>query len=114
MRKFKIGDKVFCKDEFDEFTGWISSIDDSIPYPYSIVKEKKHIGKPFRELHDEYYSEFKVFKLEHLTLLQDDQCQYCNLNKRELKMVQSELNDAYAMLQNRDNKIKELERKLND
>ena len=27
-------------------------------------------------------------------------------------MVQSELNDAYAMLQNRDNKIKELEREL--
>ena len=42
----------------------------------------------------------------------DNPCQYCNLRKRELKMVQSELNDAYAMLQNRDNKIKELERKL--
>lgn len=42
----------------------------------------------------------------------DNPCQYCNLNKRELKMVQSELNDAYLMLQNRDNKIKELERGL--
>ena len=42
----------------------------------------------------------------------DNPCQYCDLNKRELKMVQSELNDAYAMLQNRDNKIKELEREL--
>ena len=42
----------------------------------------------------------------------DNPCQYCNLTKRELKMVQSELNDAYTMLQNRDNKIKELEREL--
>ena len=44
----------------------------------------------------------------------DNQCQYCNLIKRELKIVQSELNDAYAMLQNRDDKIKELERKQNE
>ena len=42
----------------------------------------------------------------------DNPCQYCDLNKRELKMVQSELNDAYAMLQNRDKKIKELEREI--
>ena len=42
----------------------------------------------------------------------DNPCQYCNLTKRELKMVQSELSDAYAMLQNRDKKIKELESNL--
>lgn len=42
----------------------------------------------------------------------ENTCQYCNLNKRELRTVQSELNDAYAMLQNRDNKIKELESNL--
>ena len=42
----------------------------------------------------------------------DNPCQYCNLTKRELRMVQSELNDAYAMLQNRDNKIKEMESNL--
>ena len=42
----------------------------------------------------------------------ENTCQYCNLNKRELKMVQSELNDAYAMLQNRDKKIKELESEI--
>ena len=109
---FKIGDKVFCKDDHLEYTGWIASIEDSRPYPYSIVKEMKHIGKPFRELRDEYDGAFKFFKLEHLTLLQDDPCQYCNLTKRELKIVQSELNDAYAMLQNRDDKIKEFELKL--
>ena len=108
----KAGDKVFCKDEFEEFTGWIASIDDSLPYPYSIVEDMENIGKTFRELRDECNIVLKVFKLEHLTLLQDDPCQYCNLTKRELKIVQSELNDAYAMLQNRDNKIKELERKL--
>ena len=107
----KVGDKVFCNDGYGEFTGWIASIDDSLPYPYSVVEDMEHIGKTFLELGD---SEFKVFKLEDLTLLQDDPCQYCNLTKRELKMVQSELNDAYTMLQNRDNKIKELERKQNE
>ena len=105
----KVGDKVFCKDDRREYTGWIASIDDSLPYPYSVVEDMEHIGKTFLELGD---SVFEVFKLEHLTILQDNPCQYCNLTKRELKMVQSELNDAYAMLQNRDNKIKELERKL--
>ena len=108
----KVGDKVFCKGEGDEFTGWIASIDDSLPYPYSIVEDIEHIGKTYPELRNEYNSAFNVFRLEHLTLLQDEPCQYCNLTKRELKMVQSELNDAYAMLQNRDNKIKELEREL--
>ena len=110
----KVGDKVFCKDEFDEFTGWIASIDDNTIFPYNIVKNRKDIGKSFNEL-DNLYGEdsaFDVFKLEHLTLLEDDPCQYCNLTKRELKMVQSELNDAYAMLQNRDNKIKELESEI--
>lgn len=108
----KVGDKVFCKGEGDEFTGWIASIDDGGPYPYNVVKDMNHIGKTFEELRDEYDSGFKVFELKDLTLLQDEPCQYCNLTKRELKMVQSELNDAYAMLQNRDNKIKELEREL--
>ena len=51
-------------------------------------------------------------KVEDKVFRKDNPCQYCNLNKRELKMVQSELNDAYTMLQNRDNKIKELEREL--
>lgn len=106
----KVGDKVYCKASHGEFTGWIASIDNSLPYPYSVVKDMKDIGKSFLELGD---SVFEVFELEHLTLLQDNPCQYCNLTKRELKMVQSELNDAYAMLQNRDNKIKELERELN-
>ena len=113
----KVGDKVFCKDEFDEFTGWIASIDNILYHPYSVVENREDIGKSFRELDDLYEYDggaFNVFKLEHLTLLEDDPCQYCNLTKRELKIVQSELNDAYAMLQNRDNKIKELERKIND
>ena len=70
----KVGDKVFCKDYYDEFTGWIASIDDSLPYPYSIVKEMTHIGKSFRELRDEYDSEFQVFELESLTLLEDNPC----------------------------------------
>ena len=111
----KVGDKVYCKDEIDEFTGLIASIDGYLPHPYSVVANKEDIGKSFRELDDLYEdnsSVFKVFKLEHLTLLQDDPCQYCNLTKRELKIVQSELNDAYTMLQNRDKKIKELELKL--
>lgn len=107
----KVGDKVFCNDGNGEFTGWIASIDDS-PYSYSVVEDMEYIGKSFRELSDEYNGAFEVYELEHLTLLQDDPCQYCNLTKRELKIVQSELNDAYAMLRNRDNKIKELERKL--
>ena len=109
----KVGDKVFCKDAFGEFTGWIASIDDSMPYPYSVVKNREDIGLTRMELY-KYDGEVNFFGLESLTLLQDDQCQYCNLTKRELKIVQSELNDAYAMLQNRDKKIKELERKLND
>ena len=112
----KVGDKLYCKDGYDEFAGWIASIDDSLTYPYSIVEDMENIGKSYGELDNlyGYSSVFKVFRLEHLTLLQDDPCQYCNITKRELKMVQSELNDAYTMLQNRDNKIKELERKLND
>lgn len=110
----KVGDKVYCNDGYGEFTGWISSIDDSHPYPYSVVGDMKCIGKTLLELSDEYNSVFGVYKLEDLTLLKDDPCQYCNLTKRELKMLQSELNDAYTMLQNRDNKIEELERKLND
>ena len=111
----KVGDKVFCKDYFDEFTGWIADIDDYLPHPYSVVSSREDIGMSFRELDDLYEDDssvFRVFKLESLTLLQDDQCQYCNLTKKELKIVQSELNDAYAMLQNRDDKIKELELKL--
>lgn len=110
----KVGDKVFCKDDLREYTGWIASIDDSSPYPYSVVKNRKDIGKSFNEL-DYLYgddSAFEVFRLEHLTLLQDDQCKYCNLTKRELRIVKSELNDAYGMLQNRDDKIKELEEKV--
>ena len=110
----KVGDKVICKNGYGEFVGWIANIDDSLPYPYSVVKDREHIGKTYLELREECDSVFEVYELESLTLLQDDQCQYCNLTKRELKIVQSELNDAYAMLQNRDNKIKELERKLND
>ena len=104
----KVGDKVFCKSTMTVGTGWIASIDDNSPYPYSIVEDRKDIGKSFNEL-DYLYgddSAFEVFRLEHLTLLQDDQCQYCNLTKRELKLAQSELNDAYTMLQNRDKKIK--------
>ena len=111
----KIGDKVFCKDEFEEFTGWIADIGDYISHQYSVVENREDIGKSFGELYDLYghdSSVFKVFKLEHLTLLQDDPCQYCNLTKRELKIVQSELKSAYAMLRDRDNKIRELERKL--
>lgn len=110
----KVGDKVFCEDDYGEFTGWIAGIDDSSPHPYNIVKNRKDIGLTLKELNNlyKYDGEFNVFKLEHLTLLQDNSCQYCNLVKRELKMVQSELNDAYAMLQNRDNKIKELEREI--
>ena len=110
----KVGDKVYCNDGYDEFTGWIASIDNSMPYTYIIVEDMEYIGKTYLELSDEYNSVFKVYRLEDLTLIQDGQCQYCNLTKRELKMVQSELNDAYTMLQNRDKKIKELERKLND
>ena len=114
MSKFKVGDKVFCNDGYGEFVGWIASIDDSRPYPYSVVKDMEYIGKSFDELDYLYVGggDFNAYKLEHLTLLQGEPCQYCNLTKRELKMVQSELNDAYVMLQNRDNKIKELERKL--
>ena len=110
----KVGYKVFCKDDHREFTGWIASIDDSVLYPYIIVKNRTDIGKSFVELYDLYGHDgaFTVYELEDLTLLQDDPCQYCNLTKRELKIVQSELNDAYAMLQNRDNKIKELEEKV--
>ena len=110
----KVGDKVFCKDSCGEFTGWIASIDDSSPYPYRVVKNRKDIGKSINELDDLYGNDsaFDIFKLESLTLLQDDQCQYYNLTKRELKIAQSELNDAYAMLQNRADKIKELERVL--
>ena len=63
----KPGDKVFCKDEFDEFTGWIASIDDSRPYPYNIVEDMGHIGKTFLELRD---SVFKSFKLKDMKLLQ--------------------------------------------
>ena len=115
-RPFNEGDKVFCKDYFEEFTGWLASIDDSRPpHQYSVVENREDIGKSFGELYDLYgydSSVFKVFMLEHLTLLQDDPCQYCNLTKRELKIVQSELNDAYAMLQNRDDKIKELEEEV--
>ena len=112
----KVGDKVFCNDGYGEFTGWIASIDDSLYFPYIVVKDAKDIGKSFKKLGNlyEYDSEFKVYKLEDLALLKDDPCQYCNLTKRELRMLQSELNDAYTMLRNRDNKIKELERKLND
>ena len=109
----KVGDKVFCKDYFDEFTGWIASIDGNDSYPYNIVEDRKDIGKTFIELMEGYHGLFQAFKLEHLTLLEDEPCQYCNLTKRELEIVQSELNDAYAMLQNRDDKIKELERELN-
>ena len=115
--EMKVGDKVFCKDEFEEFTGWIADIGDYLPHPYSVVANREDIGMSFCELDDLYgedSSAFKVFILEHLTLLQDDQCQYCNLTKRELKIVQSELNDAYAMLQNRDDKIKELEEKVKE
>lgn len=112
----KIGDKVFCNDGYGEFTGWIASIDDRLYFPYSVVKNREDIGKSFEELYSlyEHASVFVVYKLEDLTLLKDDPCQYCNLTKRELKMLQSELNDAYTMLRNRDNKIKELERKLKD
>ena len=107
----KVGSKVFCKDRFDEFTGWIASIDDNVFYPYIIVEDMENIGKTYLELCDRDVGAFEVYELESLTLLQNDQCQYCNLTKRELKIVQSELNDAYAMLQNRDNKIKDLEEK---
>lgn len=112
----KVGDKVFCNDGYGEFTGWIASIDDSLYFPYSVVKNREDIGKSFEELDSLYGDDsgFKVYELEDLTLLQDNPCQYCNLTKRELRMLQSELNDAYTMLQNRDKKIKELERKLND
>ena len=110
----KVGDKVFCKDVHGEFTGWIASIEDISSYPYSIVRDRKDIGVTRIDLNNlyKYDVEFNFFGLESLTLLEDDQCQYCNLTKRELKIVQSELNDAYAMLQNRDKKIKELELKL--
>ena len=113
--KMKIGDKVYGKDVHGEFTGWIASIDDISSYPYSIVRDRKDIGLTRTELNSlyKYDVEFNFFELESLTLLEDDQCQYCNLAKRELKIVQSELNDVYAMLQNRDDKIKELERELN-
>ena len=76
------------------------------------LKTIEEVRKAFLELRGEYNSLLKACKSEHLTLLQDEPCQYCNLAKRELKIVQSELNDAYAMLQNRDNKIKDLEREL--
>ena len=79
---FKVGDKVFCKDVFEEFTGWIASIYDGMSYPYVIVANREDIGMSFWELDDLYEddlyegdsSEFRVFKLEHLTLLQDDSC----------------------------------------
>ena len=69
----KVGDKVFCKDGCGEFTGWIASIDDNVFYPYIIVEDMENIGKTFLELRDGYDSVFRVFKLENLTLLQDDQ-----------------------------------------
>ena len=108
----KVGDKVFCKDGCGEFTGWIAHIDDNVFYPYIIVEDIEHVGKTYLELRDGDIGAFEVYELESLTLIQDDQCQYCNLARRELKIVQSELNDAYTMLQNRDNKIKELEEKV--
>lgn len=110
--KVKVGDKVFCKDGYGEFTGWIASIDYNVLYPYIIVEDMENIGKTYLELRDGDIGAFEVYELEDLTLLQDDLCQYCNLAKRELKIVQSELNDAYTMLQNRDKKIKELEEKV--
>ena len=68
----KVGDKVYCKDVYGEFTGWIASINDSVPYSYSVVKEMKYIGKTFDELRDECVSVFRVFKLENLTLIQEN------------------------------------------
>ena len=65
----KVGDKVFCKDVWGEYTGWIASIDDSLPYPYSVVEDMEHIGKTYFELSDKYNSGFKVYELEDLTLL---------------------------------------------
>ena len=110
----KVGDRVFCKDGRREFTGWIADICESNPYPYSVVKNRKDIGKSFNKLDSLYGDDsvFDVFKLRHLRLLKDDSCQCCNLTKIELKAVQSELKSAYAMLRDKDNKIKELKRKL--
>lgn len=36
-------------------------------------------------------------------------CQYCDRVERERKALQSELNDAYTMLDNRDKRIVEME-----
>ena len=72
----KVGDKVFGKDVCGEFTGWIASIDDSYYYPYSVVRCKEDIGKPFRELYKEYGTytdEVMWYKLEHLTLLKQEE-----------------------------------------
>lgn len=68
----RVGDKVYCNDGYSEFTGWIASINDNTTFPYSVVKEMKYIGKTFYELSDEHDSVFEVYKLEDLTLLQDD------------------------------------------
>ena len=71
----KVGDKVYCKDHFDEFTGWIADIDDYLPHPYSVVANREDIGMSFRELDDLYEEDssvFRVFKLESLTLLQEN------------------------------------------
>lgn len=110
----KVGNKVFCKDGRREFTGWIANIDNSLPYPYSIVKNRKDVGKSYDQL-DSLYGDnrvFDVFKLRHLRLIQDNTCQHCDLTRIELEVAQSELKSVYAMLQNRDNKIRELEREL--
>lgn len=50
-------------------------------------------------------------KVEYKVFCKDNACQYCNLTKRELKMVQSELNDAYIMLDIRDKEVKKLKNK---
>ena len=85
----KVGDKVFCKDVFNEFTGWIADICKSNPYPYSVVKNRKDIGKSFDELDYSYGDDsgfdeldysygddsgFDVFELKDLTLLKDNSC----------------------------------------
>lgn len=67
----KVGDKVYCKDDFGEFTGWISSIEDSNQYPYIVVEDREDIGKTFIELSDESNGVFEVYELESLTSIQD-------------------------------------------
>ena len=69
---FKVGDKVFCKDVFEEFTGWIANIYDNVTYPYIVVENREDIGKSYRQLRYESKCALHVFKLEDLTLLQDD------------------------------------------